>query len=101
MDKTEQHCIKFNIKKSEPLNELLCTSVSSTCSSGTIDSNLEDLNSAELNKPQVVESKKRKISQGDIQPASTLDSLEPNLKKQHKTKKNSTRPSNFYDLNIF
>lgn len=93
MIKSDKHCDESNAQIEHPLNELSSTPASSTCSSGTVD-----LSSAEVFRKQVIESKKNTNSQGDsIVLVRNLGSLEPNSK-PHKTKKPSTRTSDFYNL---
>ncbi|VVC43193.1 Hypothetical protein CINCED_3A016462 [Cinara cedri] len=102
LTRTDQHCTELNLKKKDPLNELPCTPVSSTCLSGTVDSNLEDLNSTEPLNKQIVESKNLASSQGDnVVLDSSLDQLKPSPKKQHKTKNTSTRPRNLGKMREF
>lgn len=87
----------MNLKKKEPINKLTYAPVTSVCESSSEDANETD----ESINQQVVEPKKHSISQNNEPPAMSSDPLEPYANKLHKTKKNSARPSDFYDYTFF
>lgn len=96
MDKTEQYCIKLNLKKKEPINELIYVPETSICESSS-----GEADETELIEQKVVEPKVHSISQDNKPPARSFVPIEPYKNKQHKMKTNSTRPSDFYDYTFF